>query len=208
MEESAGVLDSIEPREQKSTLEDWQDSNKLLARWHLAIVCKQKGCLQKHWPASDTDHKKTEGKYFVLWQLLTNNAFQILCHFKWVEELAFTRALTWVLPQLQCTVAAHSLPLYSPPTILPERLARCLDSWAEPQQVYRLQFRGLAATRAGDGRVMRPCTTQRGARHKSRPTQGLRAHQRSWFRTPKPLISNREHSNSHNKSLNSGVVQR
>ena len=54
------------------------------------------------------------------------------------------------------------------PTILPERLARCLDSWAEPQQVYRLQFRGLAATRAGDGRVMRPCTTQRGARHKSR----------------------------------------
>ena len=44
-----------------------------------------------------------------------------------------------------------------PPTILPERLARCLDSWAEPQQVYRLQFRGLAATRAGDGRVMRPC---------------------------------------------------
>ena len=59
-----------------------------------------------------------------------------------------------------------------PPTILPERLARCLDSWAEPQQVYRLQFRGLAATRAGDGRVMRPCTTQRGARHKSRHTQG------------------------------------
>ena len=96
----------------------------------------------------------------------------------------------------------------SSPTILPERLARCLDSWAEPQQVYRLQFRGLAATRAGDGRVMRPCTTQRGARHKSRHTQGLRAHQRSWFRTPKPLISNREHSNSHNKSLNSGVVQR
>ena len=98
--------------------------------------------------------------------------------------------------------------LYSPPTILPERLARCLDSWAEPQQVYRLQFRGLAATRAGDGRVMRPCTTQRGARHKSRHTQGLRAHQRSWFRTPKPLISNREHGNSHNKSLNSGLVQR
>ena len=91
----------------------------------------------------------------------------------------------------------------SSPTILPERLARCLDSWAEPQQVYRLQFRGLAATRAGDGRVMRPCTTQRGARHKSRHTQGLRAHQRSWFRTPEPLISNREHGNSHNKSLNS-----
>ena len=121
---------------------------------------------------SDTDHNNPEGKYFVLWQLLSNNAFQILCHFKWVEELAFARALTWVLPQLQCTVAAHSLPLYSPPTILPERLARCLDSWAEPQQVYRLQFRGLAATRAGDGRVMRPCTTQRGAPHKSRPTQG------------------------------------
>ena len=46
------------------------------------------------------------------------------------------------------------------PTILPERLARCLDSWAEPQQVYRLQFRGLAATRAGDGRVMRPCSVR------------------------------------------------
>ena len=96
-------------------------------------------------------------------------------------------------------------------TILPERrqvVRQCLDSWAEPQQVYRLQFRGLAATRAGDGRVMRPCTTQRGARHKSRHTQGLQAHQRSWFRTPKPLISNREHGNSHNKSLNSGLVQR
>ena len=48
------VLDSIEPREQTSSLEDWQDSNKLLARWHLAIVCKQKGCLQKHWPATLT----------------------------------------------------------------------------------------------------------------------------------------------------------
>ena len=40
--------------------------------------------------------------------------------------------------------------------ILPERsVRRCLDSWAEPQQVYRLQFRGLAPTTAGDGRVMR-----------------------------------------------------
>lgn len=46
-------------------------------------------------------------------------------------------------------------------TILPQRwrVVRsrcCFDSWAEPQQVYRLQFRGLAATTAGDGRVMRP----------------------------------------------------
>ena len=51
------------------------------------------------------------------------------------------------------------LGLFMLSTILPQRrqvVPRCLDSWAEPQQVYRLQFRGLAATTAGDGRVMRP----------------------------------------------------
>ena len=89
--------------------------------------------------------------------------------------------------------------------ILPERsVRRCLDSWAEPQQVYRLQFRGLAPTTAGDGRVMRRYDpTGKGPVVKA-GTRGLscgrdRTHQR--FRTPPSLKLTREPGNS-------GLVQR
>ena len=69
------------------------------------------------------------------------------------------RALTLVLHPLPPMHLSLIPGLFMLSTILPQRrqvVPRCLDSWAEPQQVYRLQFRGLAATTAGDGRVMRP----------------------------------------------------